>query len=220
MEKQLIATSTGSTDLLAKLTQIDGFTVDWAGRSKDGHYELAASQFRVITPVAELLGQNIADFGFEEAMGLASDSEPESHDFGECTIRRGSLRKLPNGQWAMDLTVPVHNRRKPDAVFLQDILDDDGNVINEEHVLKPKTEAWITVQLSQVEPLVGEDYPLSARYVQRDNRTAAALRVNAESERIASSKKAKGGARKGQKRAKSERVSPSAIRAMMAKREG
>ena len=219
MEEQEIATSE-STDmtLQEKLSDIDGFSVEWAGRNKDGHYELTASKFRITTPVPELFGQNIAEFknSFDDAMALANESDaPEFHDFGACTIKRPSLRKLPNGEWAMDLRVPSHSRRKCDAAFDVEILDDDGKVIGSEIEIKSKTESWVTVLLTQVEPLT--DHPLSKRYIQTDAETAADLRLNAASDKIAEGKKASGPRKP---KAKSQRVSPAAVRAMLAKRQG
>lgn len=201
--------------LQEKLAGIDGFTVEWAGRNKDGHYELTASKFRVTTTIPELFGQNLAEFNnsFDDAMALAKESgEPEFHDFGECTIRRGSLRRLQDGKWAMDLRVPTHNRRKCDAAFEVEVLDEDGNVVDTEVEIKSKTESWITVRLTQVEPLA--DHPLSARYVQRDTETAGTLRLNAESDKIAEGKKASGPRKP---KAKSTRISPAAARARLAK---
>lgn len=225
MEDQ--TTTTGASEgtemtLQAKLADIDGFPVEWAGRNKDGHYELTASKFRVTVPVPELLGQNIAEFNFADAMALADESgDPEFHDFGICTIKRPSLRRLPNGEWAMDLRVPRHHRRKCDAAFDQEVLDEEGEPVLDENgdpttemIVKTKTESWITVLLTQVEPVT--DHPLSKRYVQTDSETAADLRLNAQSDKIAEGKKASGPRKP---KAKSKRVSPAQVRAMLAAKQ-
>jgi len=203
---------------LEKLAEVDLFPVDWAGRTKEGHLTLTASKFRVVTPVPGLFGYNIAKFGFAAAKAIVelSDEELQYHDFGACTVKRGSLRKL-GGEWYMDLRVSKHNRRSCDDFKSEEVLDDDGNVVGEGIVDDAKTtEQWITVKFTEVEPLT--DHPLSEPYVETDSETTADLRLNARSAEIAQGRKKAPVTKKA--RAKSQRVLPPNVAAFLQNRQG
>lgn len=221
MEEQNNATSEGTKGLTLgqRLAAIDEFTVDYAGRTDEGHLFLTSSRLRVTSPIPELFGQNIAELGgsdpFQQALDIAAESdEPEFHNFGTCTVRSGSLCKHDDGEWYVELSVPTRYRRKCEAFFERETLDDDGNVNGTEIVPTTKTEAWIMVKLTQAEPVLGT--LLSATYLQRDRDTTTALNVNARSEKIAEGKTAQPRKKKG----KSTRLSPAAAKALLAKRQG
>lgn len=207
---------------LSTIVPTSVYGVDWAeqivkrdeatGKVKDVLHKLSASMFEVTTPPPALFGQNMKEWDFETAMVIAeSEPTPESHDFGNCTIVPKSLRRLKDGKLVIDLSVPVHARRRPLAPYEQEVKDDDGKIIRVEEVLKPTAERWVTVYLDWVRPL--DDHPLSKPYYQRDDETLKALRVNAQSAAIEEGRQPKP---KGA-RAKSTRISPAAARARLAK---
>lgn len=203
-------------NFLDKLAEVDQFPVDWAGRTKEGHLTLTASKFRVVTPIPGLFGYNVAKFGLKAALAIVelSDEEPEHHDFGACTVKRGSLRQL-DGEWYMDLRVSKHFRRSCADFKQEQVLDDDGKVVGTElDEDATTTEQWITVKFSQVEPLT--DHPLSEPYVETDSETTADIRLNARSAEIAQGRKKAPVSKKA--RAKTQRVLPPNVAAFLANR--
>ena len=165
--------------LSQKLAEIDGFSVEWAGRDKHGNLQLDGSVFKVTVSPAPMFGQNIRDFGFDQAIDLSEEASFEDHDFGACYVREKSLRKESDGRWYLDLSVDPHKVRYCKVTTM--LVDDDGEAVLGEDgkpqiKTAPRKEAWITVELAQVEPIA--DHPLQGVYRQSDRRTTA--KVNAD----------------------------------------
>ena len=203
------------TDLIAKLAEIDGFTVDFAGRDEKGNFLLDASVFRVKKAPAPMFGQNVREFGFEQALEIAEKAGAvDEHDFGACFAREKSLRKESDGVWYIDLSVDPHKVRVPQvAVMLVDdegepILDENGEVQVE---FVPRKESWITVPLSDLEP--DFEHPLCAEFRQSDRRTAAQLRANERAQALAEGKSS---GNRGRGKGKRKRLSPAEVAALKA----
>lgn len=180
------------------------------GVVKDVLLSLPASKFTVDVPPTPWFGQDVEKDGFAPAYEtMINQPTPEPHDFGVCTIVPDSLRELPTGEWAIKLSVPKPNRRYPDAPFVREVLDDDGNVVGSELVVKPAAESWILVLLDMVTPL--PDHDRSRPYYQRDSEYLKDERVNAKSAKVEAGRQPS-----DRKRAKSKRVSPARLRAMLA----
>lgn len=205
------ATNNNPTTLIDKLDAIDGFPVDWAGRTARGDLRLDCNVFRVVDTPPPMFGQNARDFGFDTACDMAGEAEWSEHDFGACYIREKSLRKEADGRWYVDLTVDPHKARHPKVTTM--LVDDDGEPIldeNGEPQLKtaPRRESWITVRLDQIEP--NPFHPLAAEYVQSDRRTKALIAATERSKAVKEGRKG-GGRGKG----KRKRLSPAEIAALM-----
>jgi hypothetical protein len=213
-------TQTTSTTPTAQASE---FSVPWMtrvikrdenGKVVDVLLTLTATKFQIDVTPTPLFGQNIAKFGFDVAEAMMEDEPtPEDHDFGVCTPVPGTLRQLKTGEWAIDLSVPKHNRRRPDAYFDRELLDDDGQVIGTEEIVKPLTERWVTVMLGMITPL--PEHPRSRTFNVRDDEYLNDLRVNDKSASYEEGRQSKA---KGP-RAKSTRISPAAVRAMLAKKK-
>lgn len=205
---------TDEVTLTHKLAEIDGFSVKWAGRDEHGNLLLQGNVFKVTVTPPQMFGQNIRDFGFDQAIEMAEEESVEAHDFGACYVREKSLRKEADGRWYVDLSVDPHKVRYCKVTTM--LVDDDGEpVLGEDGKPQiktaPRKEAWITCELSQLEPLT--DHPLSAVYRQSDRRTTAMLRANERSETLGSKKQGKRGGRgKGARK----RLSPDQIAAVLA----
>lgn len=196
-----------------KLRALDNFGVDFAGRDEKGNLLLSASVFRVGLTPPPMFGQNIKDFGFDQAVELAENAKVEDHDFGSCFVRDKSLRKESDGVWYVDLSVDPHKCRYPKVVTV--LVDDDGEPIlddrgNPQVQSVPRKESWITVPLSSLEPEM--DHPLCAEYRQSDRRTAAQVRANARSQALA---EGKSGGGRGRGKGKRKRLSPEQVAELM-----
>lgn len=212
-------TQTDSTTLIAK----PEFPVPWMsrqikrdenGKVVDVLLTLTATKFQIDTAPTPFFGQNIDRDGFDIAYAMMlNEPTPEDHDFGVCTPVSGTLRQLKTGEWAIDLSVPKRSQRRPDAYFETEVLDDDGEVIGTKEVQRPATESWVTVLLGMISPL--PNHPRSRPFFVRDTEYLKDERVNAKSAEYEEGRKPKA---KGPK-AKSTRVSPAAVRAMIAKRK-
>jgi hypothetical protein len=206
--------------LTQRLAEIDQFSVSFVSRDEKGNLVLSASVFAVKVTPPEMFGQNARDFGLDAALELAEDGdEPAEHDFGACFVRPKSLRCEQDGVWRVDLTVDPHNCRYP-LVASQEV-DDDGNpVLGEDGQPKvqiaPRKEAWITVELTMIEPQA--DHPLSFRYVQSDRRTTSMLKAADASKKAAEGKST--GSKKGKGKTKRARIDPRAAAAWLADLKG
>ena len=204
---------TNEVTLTQKLAEIDQFSVEWAGRDEHGNLELQANVFKITVTPAPMFGQNIRDFGFDQAIELAEEESIEDHDFGACYVREKSLRREADGRWYADLSVDPHKVRYCKVTTM--LVDDDGEPVlgddgKPQIKTAPRKEAWITCELSQLEPMTS--HPLCAVYRQSDRRTTAMLRANERSEKIGSSGGKKGGRGKGSRK----RLSPEQIAAVLA----
>lgn len=207
-----------SSDILAKLADGDGFTVDFAGRDEYGNFRLDSNMFRVKVGPAGFFGQNIRDFDFETAVRLAEESDYDpDHDFGLCFVRERSLRKESDGRWYIDLLVDAAKARYIDVTTMtlhpetdEPMFGEDGRLIIR---TAPRKESWITCELSMLEPVT--DHAFAAVYLQRDPRLQALLRTNAQSAKIASSE---GGGR-SKSAGKRVRLTPAQIQAKLAELE-
>jgi len=212
-------TQTDSTTIIAK----PEFPVPWMsrqikrdenGKVVDVLLTLTATKFQIDTVPTPFFGQNIDRDGFDIAYAIMlNEPIPEDHDFGVCTPVKGTLRQLKTGEWAIDLSVPKRSQRRPLAYFDQEVLDDDGEVIGTKEIRKPATESWVTVLLGMISPL--PDHPRSRTFHVRDDEYLKDERVNADSAALEEGRQPKP---KGP-RAKSTRVSPAAVREMLAKRK-
>jgi len=205
--------STPSIGELLKAT--DKFPVPWISRTEEGHFKMTHCKFRVTAEaVAHWLGQNIEEHGEEKALAIAENATemPEKHNFGSCTVRRGSVRRLDTGEWVMDLKVNKRYQRKLEA-WLQD-RDAEGNKVGEPY-MGTRAETWITVYLNQVEPAA--DDPLSAPYLQTDNETASTVRLNKQSAKIAAGRQKSQGS--GKARKNTTRVLPPNVAAFLASKK-
>ncbi len=209
------ATVADVVTLTAKLAEIDGFSVEWAGRDKHGNLELQGTIFKVTVSPAPMFGQNIRDFGFDQAIELSEEASFEDHDFGACYVREKSLRRESDGRWYMDVSVDPHKVRYCKVTTM--LVDDDGEpVLGEDGKPQiktaPRKEAWITVELAQVEPLT--DHPLNAVYRQSDRRTTAMLSANERSAKLGT--KGSGGKKSGRGKGSRKRLSPEQIATVLA----
>ena len=214
------ATKTTSSTPTAKAPE---FPVPWMtrvikrdenGKVVDVLLTLTATKFQIDVAPSPHFGQNIAKWGFDVANAMMeSEPNPKDHDFGVCTPVPGTLRQLKTGEWAIDLSVSKHYQRRPDAYFDKEVLDDDGKVIGSEEIKKPAAESWVTVFLGMISPL--PEHPRSRTFNVRDAEYLKDERVNASSEALEEGRKPKA---KGP-RAKSTRISPAAVRAMLAKKK-
>lgn len=200
--------------LSEKLAEIDMFSVEWAGRDEHGNLELQANVFKVVVTPAEMFGQNIRDFGFDQAIELAEEEGViATHDFGACYVREKSLRREADGRWYVDLSVDPHKVRYCKVTTM--VVDDDGEPVPGEDgkpqiKTAPRKEAWITCELSQLDPM--NNHPLCGVYRQSDRRTTALLRANERSENIGKS----GGKKSGRGKGSRKRLNPEQIAAVMA----
>jgi len=206
-------TNPNPTTLIEKLDSIDGFPVEWAGRTAKGDLRLDCNVFEVVDTPPPFFGQNARDFGFHVACDMAGEAEWSEHDFGACYIREKSLRKESDGVWYVDLTVDPHKARHPKVTTM--LVNDEGEPIldeNGEVQLKtaPRRESWISVRLDQVEP--DFEHPLAAEYVQSDRRTKALIAATERSKATKEGRKEGGG---GRGKGKRKRLSPSEIAALM-----
>jgi len=204
---------TEEVTLSQKLAGIDQFPVEWAGRDSHGNLELQGNVFKITVTPAGMFGQNIRDFGFDQAVELAEEESIEDHNFGACYVREKSLRKEADGRWYCDLSVDPHKVRYVKVTTM--LVDDDGEAVlgddgKPQIKTAPRKEAWITCELSQLEPMT--DHPLSAVYRQSDRRTTAMLRANVRSENLGKSGAKKVGRGKGSRK----RLSPEQIAAVLA----
>lgn len=188
-------------ELLAKN---DRFPVKWAKRDEFGNLKLDSSAFRVEPGLAPppLFGQNVQAFGFETAQKMADDCEGKydsEHEFGMC-LMRGNLRQMGDGEdrrWYVDLTVAKHHQRYHPVRKVLFAVDDDGQIVKDENGddvpmldehgkimtrVSDKSEAWITVELGTIEPVMG-DPMFSVPYVQSDSRLKSFLSVTEKSEK-------------------------------------
>lgn len=197
------------------MSQLDGFPVGWAHRDEKGNLVLDASVFEIAATPGEMFGQNIRDFGFDYAVKAAkSEGSHKKHDFGACKLRDRSLRRESDGNWYVDLTVGQGHCRYPKVTTMlvddsgDPILDKDGEV---QVRTAPRKEAWITCQLSALNPQ--PKHPLSFNYVQRDRETVAHLRMKDRSEAVAAGKDAS--EKTGRKKGKRARLSADQVAALM-----
>lgn len=200
--------------IIEKLAEIDQFPVNWAGRDEHGNLVLQATVFAVAVTPPPMFGQNIRDFGYDAAVEMAeNEGSIEDHDFGACYVREKSLRREADGRWVLDLSVDPHKCRHPEVTTM--LVDGEGNPILDDEgkpqiKTAPRKEAWITCELSQLEPLT--DHPLCGVYRQTDRRTTAMLRANVRSENIGKGGGKKGGRGKGARK----RLSPAQIAEVLA----
>lgn len=204
---------TEEVTLTQKLAEIDQFSVKWAGRDEHGNLELQANVFNITVTPAGMFGQNIRDFGFDQAIEMAEEESIEEHGFGACYVREKSLRKEADGRWYMDLSVDPHKVRYCKVTTM--LVDDDGEAVlgddgKPQIKTAPRKEAWITCELSQLEPLTS--HPLCAVYRQSDRRTKAMLAANERSENLGKPGSKKSGRGKGSRK----RLSPEQIAAVLA----
>jgi len=201
-------TSPNPTTLVEKLDAIDGFPVEWAGRTSRGDLRLDCNVFRVVDAPPPMFGQNVREFGFDIAADMAGEAEWSEHDFGSCYIRDKSLRREKDGVWYADLSVDPHKVRVCKVAVAP--LDEEGNTLLDQTAFLPRKESWITVPLSDLKPEYG--HPLAAEYVQSDRRTKALI---AATERSKAAKEGRKGGGRGRGKGKRKRLSPSEIAALM-----
>lgn len=194
--------------IIEKLSERDNFPVEWAGRDEHGNLKLEADVFGVTVTPAPMFGQNARDFGFDVAIKQAEGESYDDHDFGACYVREKSLRLEKDGRWYVDLSVESSKVRHVKVATM--LVDEAGDPVLDENGEKQvqfvfRKEAWITCELSQLEPAT--DHPLCGEYRQSDRRTAAKVRASERTAALANGSKGGGGRGKG----KRKRLSPAEI---------
>ena len=150
------------------ITPTKRFGVDWASQetqtlSNGGRrmfIHLPATIFKVIEAPPEYFGQNVSEFGWDDAIEMAGNAECyDSFEFGACVIERGSVFRADDGFWYCKL-VPTRRRRV--KIHVHEEYEDGTSAI----VPKSRTESWILTRLDQIQPM--PSHPESGVYRQRD----------------------------------------------------